>query len=61
MPSLDWIGKKAVVNHHKQVPFHFGLSTLCNYSMLGLNVMFMNRCMDGFCLWVINDANVVTE
>ena len=22
MPSLDWIGKKAVVNHHKQVPFH---------------------------------------
>ncbi len=22
MPSLDWIGKKAVVNHYKQVPFH---------------------------------------
>lgn len=22
MPTLDWIGKKAVVNHHKQVPFH---------------------------------------
>ncbi|MGB7511981.1 MAG: hypothetical protein WBP54_11935 [Pelodictyon phaeoclathratiforme] len=22
MPSLDWIGKKAVVSHHKQVPFH---------------------------------------
>ena len=22
MPSLDWIGKKAVVNHHKEVPFH---------------------------------------
>ena len=22
MPSLDWIGKKAVVNPHKQVPFH---------------------------------------
>lgn len=22
MPSLDWIGKKAVVEHHKQVPFH---------------------------------------
>lgn len=22
MPSLDWIGKKAVVDHHKQVPFH---------------------------------------
>ena len=22
MPSLDWIGKKAVVNHHKVVPFH---------------------------------------
>jgi DNA modification methylase len=22
MPSLDWIGKKAVENHHKQVPFH---------------------------------------
>ncbi len=20
--SLDWIGKKAVVNHHKQVPFY---------------------------------------
>ena len=22
MPSLDWIGKKAVVNHHNHVPFH---------------------------------------
>ena len=22
MPTLDWIGKKAVVNHHCQVPFH---------------------------------------
>jgi DNA modification methylase len=22
MPTLDWIGKKAVVDHHKQVPFH---------------------------------------
>ncbi len=22
MPSLDWIGKKAVVNHHKKVQFH---------------------------------------
>jgi len=22
MPLLDWIGKKAIVNHHKQVPFH---------------------------------------
>jgi len=22
MPTLDWIGKKAVRNHHKEVPFH---------------------------------------
>jgi site-specific DNA-methyltransferase (adenine-specific)/adenine-specific DNA-methyltransferase len=22
MPTLDWIGKKAVVNHHKEIPFH---------------------------------------
>ena len=22
MPTLNWIGKKAVVNHHRQVPFH---------------------------------------
>ncbi len=22
MPTLDWIGKEAVVNHHQQVPFH---------------------------------------
>ncbi len=22
MPTMDWIGKKAVVNHHKEVPFH---------------------------------------
>jgi len=22
MPVLDWIGKNAVVEHHKQVPFH---------------------------------------
>lgn len=21
MPILDWIGKKAVVNHHKEVPY----------------------------------------
>src|SRR5208282_5448137 len=22
MPKLDWLGKKAVVNHHRAVPFH---------------------------------------
>jgi len=22
MPTLEWIGKKAVVNHHRDVPFH---------------------------------------
>lgn len=22
MPSLNWIGKEAVVNHHHTVPFH---------------------------------------
>jgi hypothetical protein len=22
MPSLDWIGKRAVVNHHREIPFH---------------------------------------
>ena len=22
MPTLDWIGKSAVVNHHRQVPYH---------------------------------------
>ena len=22
MPALDWIGKKAVVNHHREVPYH---------------------------------------
>lgn len=22
MPTLDWIGKRAVVNHHRQVPYH---------------------------------------
>lgn len=21
MPRLDWIGKKSVVNHHREVPF----------------------------------------
>ena len=21
MPTLDWIGKKAVLNHHRQVPY----------------------------------------
>jgi hypothetical protein len=21
MPTLDWIGKKAVLNHHKEVPY----------------------------------------
>ena len=30
MPSLDWIGKKAVVNHHKEVPFHL---LRCNGSL----------------------------
>jgi type III restriction enzyme len=23
MPKLDWIGKRAVVNHHREVPKHF--------------------------------------
>ena len=22
MPTLDWIGKDAVVNHHQDIPFH---------------------------------------
>lgn len=22
MPTLDWLGKKAVINHHRQVPYH---------------------------------------
>ena len=22
MPTLDWFGKKAVLNHHQQVPYH---------------------------------------
>jgi len=22
MATLDWIGKKAVVNHHREVPYH---------------------------------------
>jgi hypothetical protein len=22
MPTLDWIGKKAVVDHHRDVPYH---------------------------------------
>jgi hypothetical protein len=22
MPTLGWIGKKAVLNHHRQVPYH---------------------------------------
>jgi adenine-specific DNA-methyltransferase len=22
MPTLDWIGKQAVLNHHKEVPYH---------------------------------------
>ncbi len=22
MPTLNWIGKQAVINHHQQVPFH---------------------------------------
>ena len=22
MPTLDWIGKSAVVNHHRKVPYH---------------------------------------
>ena len=30
MPVLDWIGKKAVVEHHKQVPFHL---LKCNEEM----------------------------
>src|SRR5512142_1770786 len=30
MPTLDWIGKKAVVEHHKQVPFHL---LRCNDSL----------------------------
>lgn len=30
MPTLDWIGKKAVVEHHKEVAFHL---LKCNESL----------------------------
>ena len=30
MPTLDWIGKKAVLNHHRQVPYHL---LRCNASL----------------------------
>lgn len=22
MPTLEWIGKRAVLNHHREIPFH---------------------------------------
>jgi site-specific DNA-methyltransferase (adenine-specific)/adenine-specific DNA-methyltransferase len=22
MPTLDWIGKRAVLHHHREIPFH---------------------------------------
>jgi len=22
MPTLDWIGKKVILNHHREVPYH---------------------------------------
>lgn len=22
MPTLNWIGRRAVINHHREVPFH---------------------------------------
>ncbi len=31
MPTLDWIGKPAVVNRHNDVPFHL----LCSKARLG--------------------------
>jgi hypothetical protein len=26
MPTLDWIGRKAVLNHHREVPYHLVLN-----------------------------------
>jgi adenine-specific DNA-methyltransferase len=31
MPTLDWIGKRAVVNHHREVPFRL-LTAVEQYS-----------------------------
>jgi len=28
MPTLNWIGKDAVVKHHKEVPYHLN-ETIC--------------------------------
>jgi len=32
MPTLNWIGKDAVINPHKQVPFRL-LNPLINYQL----------------------------
>ena len=54
MPVLDWIGKKAVVKHHNEVPFHllqsmpelnFGDSSAGNLVVQGDNLLVLKALL----------------
>ncbi len=53
MPTLDWIGKKAVVNHHRDVPYRlihcdkdksFGDPDANNLLVQGVTLKPSRRC-----------------
>ena len=48
MPTLNWIGKDAVVNHHHHVPFHLlkAVSELATGDLVGVNLMCRTTFLD---------------
>jgi adenine-specific DNA-methyltransferase len=54
MPTLDWIGKKAVLNHHREVPYRLlrcnselsaGDPNSANLLVQGDNLLALNRLL----------------
>ena len=60
MPTLNWIGKEAVVNHHREVPYHLlrcdeklsvgdagsgNMTKLANQIIVGLNIAAVSEAM----------------
>ena len=37
MPTLNWIGKEQIINHHKNVPYHV-LERLYSYDLNGEHI-----------------------
>jgi hypothetical protein len=43
MPTLDWIGKKAVAGHHREVPFHLLKTNQARFGDVGVNANYLSH------------------